>query len=212
MHGPSPSTLHPMAGFPQVVFLNAVVTRSNIAVGDYSYYDDPDGAEHFQDRNVLYHYDFTGDRLVIGRFVAIAKGVQFIMNGANHQLDGFSTYPFSIFGNGWEKGMDPEIFIRQSRGDTTVGNDVWIGRDARILPGVTIGDGAIIGAYAIVASDVPDYAVVVGNPARVVKKRFDDQTIAALEAIAWWHWDAQKITRNLSAIRGNDLAALEAAV
>ncbi len=211
MHGPSPLALHPMEGVRQVVFLRQVVTRPNIEVGDYSYYDDPDGAEHFEERNVLYHYDFYGDRLVIGKFVAIAKGAQFIMNGANHQLDGFSTYPFSIFGKGWETGMDIGVFQRQSRGDTIVGNDIWIGREARILPGVTIGNGAIIGAYAVVASDVPAYAVVVGNPGKIVRMRFGADTVAALDDIAWWDWDAEKITRNLGAIRGNDLAALKAA-
>ena len=211
MHGPSPSTRHPMAGFPQIAFLKQVVTRENIVVGDYSYYDDPDGAEHFQERNVLYHFDFHGDRLVIGKFVAIAKDARFIMNGANHLMEGFSTYPFSIFGNGWEEGMDMSVFQRQSRGDTMVGNDVWIGREARIMPGVTIGNGAIIGAFSVVASDVPAYAVVVGNPGRVIKRRFDDETIATLEEIAWWDWDAEKLTRNLDAIRSNDLAALRAA-
>lgn len=211
MHGPSPATLHPMTGFPQIVFLRQVVNRATIEVGDYSYYDDPDGAEHFEERNVLYHYDFCGDRLVIGRFVAIAKGVQFIMNGANHFMDGFSTYPFSIFGNGWEKGMDMNAFQRQSRGDTTIGHDVWIGREARIMPGVTIGNGAVIGAGSVVASDVPAYAIAAGNPGKPIRKRFDDETIAALEEIAWWHWDAERITRNLGAIRGNDLAALRSA-
>lgn len=211
MHGPSPSALHPMQGFPQIVYLSQVVTRANIEVGAYSYYDDPDGAERFEERNVLYHYDFQGDRLVIGKFVAIAKDVRFIMNGANHLMDGFSTYPFSIFGNGWEKGMNMSEFQRQSRGDTVIGNDVWIGREARVMPGVTIGNGAVIGAFSVVASDVPAYAIVAGNPARMIRRRFDDETIARLEQIAWWNWDAEKLTRNLGAIRSNDLAALAVA-
>ena len=211
MHGPAPSTLYPMAGFPRAVFLKNVVTRPAIEVGDYSYYDDPDGAERFEEKNVLYHYDFYGDRLRIGRFVAIAHGATFIMNGANHLMTGFSTYPFDIFGKGWEKDFDQTAYVAASRGDTVVGNDVWIGREARIMPGVTIGDGAVIGAHSVVASDIPPYAIAVGNPARVVRRRFDDETVAALLDIAWWNWPAERIARNLGAIRGADLDMLKAA-
>jgi len=198
-----------MAGFSQIVFLKNAVTRSNIEVGDYTYYDDPDGAERFEDRNVLYHFDFVGDRLVIGKFVAIAQGAQFIMNGANHLMSGFSTFPFNIFANGWEQGFDVEDYAAASRGDTQIGHDVWIGREARIMPGVTIGNGAIIGAHCVVASDVPAYSIVVGNPGKVLKSRFDDKTINKLDAIAWWDWSSDKIGRNLNAIRGGDLAALQ---
>ena len=211
MHGPAPSTLYPMAGFPRAVFLKNVVTRPAIEVGDYSYYDDPDGAERFEEKNVLYHYDFYGDRLRIGKFVAIAHGATFIMNGANHLMTGFSTYPFDIFGKGWEKDFDQTAYVAASRGDTVVGNDVWIGREARIMPGVTIGDGAVIGAHSVVASDIPPYAIAVGNPARVVRRRFDDETVAALLDIAWWNWPAERIARNLGAIRGADLDMLKAA-
>ena len=211
MHGPAPSTLYPMAGFPRAVFLKNVVTRPAIEVGDYSYYDDPNGAERFEEKNVLYHYDFYGDRLRIGKFVAIAHGATFIMNGANHLMTGFSTYPFDIFGQGWEKDFDQTAYVAASRGDTVVGNDVWIGREARIMPGVTIGDGAVIGAHSVVASDIPAYAIAVGNPARVVRRRFDDETVAALLDIAWWNWPAKKIARNLGAIRGADLDMLKAA-
>jgi virginiamycin A acetyltransferase len=209
MQGPDPQTLYPLPGFPQVVFLKNVITRPTIEVGDYTYYDDPEGAERFEDRNVLYHFDFVGDRLVIGKFCAIARGATFIMNGANHAMDGVSTYPFSIFGNGWEEGTDADA--GQSRGDTTMGHDVWIGTGAVIMPGVTIGNGAIIGAYSVVASDVPAYSIVAGNPARVVKTRFDEAAIAQLEEIAWWDWPVEKISRNLAAIRGKDIEALEIA-
>ena len=211
MHGPAPSTLYPMAGFPRAVFLKNVVTRPSIEVGDYSYYDDPDGAERFEEKNVLYHYDFYGDRLRIGKFVAIAHGATFIMNGANHLMTGFSTYPFDIFGQGWEKDFDQTAYVAASRGDTVVGNDVWIGREARIMPGVTIGDGAVIGAHSVVASDIQPYAIAVGNPARVVRRRFDDATVAVLLDIAWWDWPAERIARNLGAIRGADLDALRTA-
>ncbi|MEQ8748820.1 MAG: CatB-related O-acetyltransferase, partial [Amphiplicatus sp.] len=140
---------------------------------------------------------------------AIATGVRFIMSGANHALDGFSTYPFSIFGRGWE---DPaQNWKKDGRGDTVVGNDVWIGMGATIMPGVYIGDGAIIGARAVVASDVPPYGVSVGNPAETVRRRFNGSTITRLLHVAWWDWPAEKITRNLAAIRGGDIDALERA-
>lgn len=211
MRGPDSATLYPLADYSGAVFLKNVITRSNISVGDYSYYDDPDGAERFEDQNVLYHFEFTGDRLTIGKFVAIARGARFIMNAANHQTSGFSTYPFEIFGNGWEEGFDQQSYVDAGRGDTRIGNDVWIGREAVIMPGVTVGNGAIIGAGAHVAKDVPAYSLVVGNPARIVRQRFDDSTIGALEKIAWWDWPVEKITRNLAAIRGNDLNLLRAA-
>lgn len=210
MHGPHPTTAYPLAGYAHAVFLNNFITRPNIEVGDYTYYDDASGAERFEERNVVHHYEFLGDRLVIGRFCALAAGATFFMNGGNHAMDGFSTYPFNIFGNGWEEGFDPQTWVDASRGDTIVGNDVWIGNGALVMPGVTIGDGAIVAARSVVASDVPAYAVVAGNPARIVRMRFDDRTIARLLDIAWWNWPAETITAHLDAIRGNDLAALEA--
>ena len=209
--GPDPATRHPLPGHDRVVFLRNVVTRSNIEVGDYTYYDDPEGAGRFEDENVLHHYEFMGDRLVIGRFCALASGVRFVMNGANHAMDGFSTYPFNIFGHGWEAGFDPATWTRASRGDTVVGNDVWIGMDALVMPGVTIGDGAIVATRSTVVGDVPPYTVVGGNPARPLRTRFDEATIARLLALRWWDWDAGRITRNLDAIRGHDLEALERA-
>ena len=206
-NGPDPKNPYPLSATKQVAFLNAVIDHPMIDVGDYSYYDDPAGPENFVERCVRYHFEHMGDRLVIGKFCAIAAGVQFIMNGANHALDGVSTYPFAIFGNGWE---DPEIdWAAGSRGDTIVGNDVWIGTQAVILPGVTIGDGAIIGAHAVVGSDVPPYGIAVGNPAKTMKTRFSESVVERLLAIAWWHWPAKKITANIGAIRGGDLDALE---
>jgi virginiamycin A acetyltransferase len=210
MHGPDPRTRHPLGGAPHTVFLNTVITRPTIEVGDFTYYHDPDGPEAFEDRNVLYHFDFIGDRLRIGRFCALATGARFIMNGANHALGGFSTYPFNIFGGGWEEGFDLASVTDGLRGDTVVGNDVWIGREATVMPGITIGDGAIVGAQAVVASPVPPYAVVAGNPARIVRYRFCEDTIETLLDIAWWHWTPDKIARNLDAIRGADLDRLGA--
>ncbi len=211
MHGPDPNTTYPLAGFPRTVFLKNVITRPNIEVGDYTYYDDPGGAERFEDNNVLHHFEFHGDKLIIGRFTAIATGVRFVMNGANHAMGGFSTYPFNIFGCDWEKGFDPQTWLAGGRGDTVVGNDVWIGADTMIMPGVTIGDGAIIAARSVVASDIPPYAVAGGNPAKMIRTRFDDETIARLLSIAWWDWTAEKISRYVDAIRGGDLEVLAAA-
>ncbi len=211
MHGPDPNTIYPLAGFPQTVFLKNLITRPNIEVGDYTYFDDPDGAERFEDNNVLYHYAFHGDRLVIGRFTAIARGARFIMNGANHAMEGFSTYPFNIFNGGWEKGFDQQTWTDAGRGDTVVGNDVWIGTDVTVMPGTVIGDGAIVAARSVVAGDLPPYAIAGGNPAKVIRLRYDEETIARLLSIAWWNWPADKITRNLDAIRGNDIDTLAAA-
>ncbi|HEV7257466.1 MAG TPA: CatB-related O-acetyltransferase [Bosea sp. (in: a-proteobacteria)] len=205
---PDPLTRHPIPGWKGTAFLKAIVDHPLIEVGDYSYYDDSRGPEHFVARCVRYHFDFIGDRLIIGRFVAIAQAAQFVMNGANHPMDGFSTYPFQMFGI---EGA-PDVTAHAHRGDTVIGNDVWIGREAVIMPGVSIGDGAIIGTRAQVVKDVPPYAVVVGNPGRVVKLRFPEETIAALLAIRWWDWDAGKIARNVQAIAGADIDALRAAV
>jgi virginiamycin A acetyltransferase len=212
MTGPDPDTLHPLAVTEQVVFLKPLAEgRANVTVGDYSYYDDPDEAEAFFDRNVRYHFDFVGDRLVIGPFCAVGRGVQIIMNGATHAMGGFSTFPFNIFGHGWEDGFDPATWTAENRGDTVIGPDVWIGTEAMILPGVTIGAGAIVAARAVVTADVPPYSVVGGNPARVLRTRFDADTVARLMAVAWWDWPRDKLARNLDAVRGADIAALEAA-
>ncbi|MCA1297572.1 CatB-related O-acetyltransferase [Stappia indica] len=211
MHGPDPNTRYPFAGEPHTVFLKTVISRPSIEVGDYTYYHDPEHADRFEDRNVLYHFDFIGDRLVIGRYCALATGVRFIMNGANHAMGGFSTYPFNIFGGGWEEGFDFASISEGLRGDTVVGNDVWLGRDALVMPGVTIGDGAIVGAGSTVAADVPPYAVVAGNPARIVRYRFDTDTVDTLLAIAWWNWPTDKVSRHLDAIRGADLDRLRQA-
>lgn len=207
--GPDPNNPEPMKGFPQVGYLKNFITTENILVGDYTYYDDPAGPGRFQD-NVLYHFPFIGDKLIIGRFCAIARDVQFIMNGANHDQSGFSTYPFQIFGQGWEAATAPKAEPNH-KGDTVIDHDVWIGYRATIMPGVHIGSGAIIASHAVVTRDVPAYGVVGGNPAQLIRQRFDANTIAALLEIAWWHWDAAKITHHLEAIRGCDLAALRLA-
>jgi virginiamycin A acetyltransferase len=207
MQGPSPELRHPIPGSERLAFLKNVVTRPTIEVGDYTYYDDPAGAEQFE-RNVLYHFDFVGDRLVIGRYCSIAAETRFIMNGGNHATDWFTTFPFPVFGEGWESAM-PEAWPH--RGDTVVGHDVWIGYGVTIMPGVNIGNGAIIATKAVVTKDVPAYAIVGGHPAELIRFRFDEETRATLEEIAWWDWDREKVTRNVQAICAGDLEALKAA-
>lgn len=212
--GPEPTSKYPFEGLnlsddicKSTVFLKNSITRHNIIVGDYSYYSDPENAHDFENKNVLYHYAFSKEKLIIGNFCAIATGAKFIMSSANHKIDGFSSYPFFIFGRGWEKDFD--MASLPYKGDTVVGNDVWIGYDATIMPGVTIGDGAIIGAKALVTKNVPPYAIVGGNPAKIIRMRFDEQTITQLLEIAWWKWPGEKISRNISAIIGNDLDKLK---
>ncbi|GGZ01963.1 CatB-related O-acetyltransferase [Pseudoduganella plicata] len=209
MHGPHPDTPFPMPGFPQVCYLKNVVDDPQIEIGEYTYYDDPDGHENFR-RNVLYLFPFIGDKLRIGRFCALARGVKFIMNGANHQMDGISTYPFFIFGNGWESARPAEGDLPY-KGDTVIGNDVWIGYDVLIMPGVTIGDGAIVAARSVVTADVPPYTIAGGNPAKPLRARFDADTVRRLQAIAWWDRPVDWISAHLPLIRGGDVAALESA-
>ncbi|WP_428642729.1 CatB-related O-acetyltransferase [Roseibium sp.] len=211
MHGPSPDTLHPFNGEPHTVFLKNVITRPTIEVGEFTYYNDLEDAAGFENRNVRYHFDFLGDRLKIGRFCALAQGTTFIMSGANHAMTGFSTYPFNIFCDAWRETFDPATIFDHLKGDTIVEHDVWFGTNATVMPGVTICSGAIIGANAVVASDVPPFAVVVGNPGRIIRLRFDESTIERLLDIAWWNWPLERITRHLAAIRGADIEALEAA-
>jgi virginiamycin A acetyltransferase len=206
LHGADPKDKHPMKGFPQICFIQNTVSNPNILIGDYTYYDDPEDSENFE-RNVLYHFPFVGDRLIIGKFCALARGVKFIMNGANHKMDGFSTYPFQIFGNGWEK-IDPQPDELPYKGDTVIGNDVWIGYEAVIMPGVQVGDGAIIAAKSVVVSNVLPYTIVGGNPAKCIRQRFEDDVIQALLEVAWWNWDIEKITRNLEKIVAADIEAL----
>lgn len=205
--GPNPNSKIPIPGVDQVVFLKNIVQSPNIQVGDYSYIDDPKGNADFES-NVLYHFPFIGDKLIIGKFCALADKVTFIMNGANHPLDGFSTFPFYIFGNGWEASA-PMPDQLPYKGDTRIGNDVWIGYDATVMPGVKVGDGAIVASKSVVTKDVPAYAIVAGNPAQIVKYRYGEKTVEELLEVAWWDWPAETITRALSIITSGDLDALK---
>lgn len=197
---------HPMPGHDRVAFLRAVVTDPRIVVGDYTYYDDPEGPEHFQERAFLYGYG--PERLVIGKYCALAARTRFLMPGANHADRGPSTFPFGIFGGGWEHTMDL-VMSAASKGDTHIGNDVWIGYDALILPGVTIGDGAVVAAASVVAADVPAYAIVGGNPARVLRCRFSTDDVARLLRVAWWNWPVELVTEHAREIMAGTPAGLE---
>lgn len=201
-YGPDPACAHPNPSLKRICFIKNTVSRPNIIIGDYTYYDDPEDSENFE-AHVTHHYDFIGDKLIIGKFTAIAKGVEFVMNGANHRMASVTTYPFSLMLHGWEKSI-PALDELPLKGDTVVGNDVWIGQNVTVLPGVHIGDGAIIGANSVVARDVPPYAVAAGNPCRIIRKRFDDELIEFLLELKWWDWDAEKIFRNMELLCAPD--------
>ncbi|MEU3497023.1 CatB-related O-acetyltransferase [Kitasatospora cineracea] len=195
---PDPTTLHPLPAHQRVVFLEPLVTSPTIDVGAYTYYDDPDGATEFEHRNVLYAYG--PEKLVIGKYCAIASGTRFLMAGAEHPTTGVSTYPFTMFGGRWAEETLDIVTAMPSRGDTVVGNDVWFGYQATVMPGVRIGDGAIIAAGAVVTADVPPYTIVGGNPARTIRRRFDDADVERLQRAAWWDWPADLVTEHARTI------------
>ena len=202
--------IYPRVKDKQIVYLKNIIKDSSIEVGDYTIYHD---FEHnpmdFEKNNVLYHYPINGDKLKIGRFCSIACGAKFIFTSANHTMHSLSTYSFPIFFEEW--GLDAKN-IRDAwdnKGDIVVGNDVWIGYEAVILSGVTIGDGAIIGSRAVVTKDIPPYTIVGGVPAKPIRKRFDEDTITKLESIQWWNWDEERIAKSITAIQSGDIGALE---
>lgn len=202
--------VYPRTGDTQIVYLKNVITRPNIEVGDYTIYNDfQRDPRDFEKNNVLYHYPINGDRLTIGKFSSIACGAKFLFTSANHALGALSTYTFPIFFEEWDLPRGEVASAWDNRGGIAVGNDVWIGFEAVILSGVTIGDGAIIGARAVVTKDVPPYTIVGGVPAKTIRRRFDDSTIAALEAIRWWDWEEARIRRAIPAIKAGDIEALK---
>lgn len=201
-----PEKIYPRTGDRQIVYLRSVVTNPDIEIGEYTIYNDfVNDPRDFEKNNVLYHYKINRDKLKIGKFCSIACGAKFLFNSANHTLGSLSTYTFPIFFEEWE--LDPKNVAEawDNKGDIVVGNDVWIGFEAVILSGVKIGDGAIIGARAVVTKDVEPYTIVGGVPARPIRKRFDDKTIEELLRIRWWDQDAEKIKENLPAIMSGDI-------
>jgi len=206
-YGPDPDSIYPNENIRQICFIKNVVKNPNIQIGEYTYYDDKDGAENFED-HVTHFYDFIGDKLIIGKFCAIARGIEFIMNGANHRMRSVTTYPFNIMGGGWEKSA-PTLRDMPIKGDTVVGNDVWIGQNVTVMPGIKIGDGAIIAANSTVTKDVPAYHIAGGNPARIIRKRFDDELISYLLELKWWDWSLKKIFENLDVLCSSDLTAIK---
>ena len=195
---PSPENIFPKSGVNFMTNVKPTVKNPNIVVGDFTYFSDVDFEKH-----VTHHYDFIGDKLIIGKFCQIAAGVEFMMNGANHQMNAVSTFPFYVM-DGWD-AKPPAFSDLPIKGDTVVGNDVWIGQNATILPGVHIGDGAIIGCNSVVASDVPAYTLVAGNPARPIRKRFDDELIDLLEKFCWWDKSIEEIKALVPLLMCGDL-------
>ena len=210
---PTPDTLHPVplpdgTRHQGTVFLNAAIDHPRFEVGDYTYYSDHNPPEDVAARIAPYLYDFSPEKLVIGRFCQIASGVQFITASANHRYDGISTFPFAVFDPGDDPMARPSM--PDPGRDTIIGNDVWIGTGAVILPGAKIGSGVIIGAGSVVRGRVPDFAIVAGNPATVVRKRFSEADIARLIDIAWWDWPIETILAHEAAICGGDVDRLHA--
>jgi virginiamycin A acetyltransferase len=199
MKTPDKNQKFPLPHYDRLCFLKNIITNPNIIVGDYTYYDDFEDVHNFE-KNVKYHFDFTGDKLIIGKFCMIASDVTFIMNGANHLTDAITTYPFAIFGGSWQDAMEGKMY--PYKGDTIIGNDVWIGYKATIMAGVTIGDGAIIAAHSVVTKDVEPYSIVGGNPAKLIKKRFSEERIQQFLDMAWWNWDIEKISANVKFLTG----------
>ena len=204
--------IYPRSQGHSTVYLQNVVTDPSISVGDYTIYDDfVNVPRDFQHNNVLYHYPINRERLVIGKFCSIACGAKFLFNSANHTLRSLSTYIFPVLFEEW--GLDvariPEAW--DNRGDIVIGNDVWIGYDAVVLAGVTVGDGAIIAARAVVTKDVPPYTIVGGVPARPIRKRFADAEIDQLLELKWWDWPEEKIARSIGVIQSGDLEGLKRA-
>ena len=182
---PNPNTIFPN-DYGTTCFVKNVVKAPNVTIGDYTYYDDDKHPEDFEKNNILFNYPEFGDHLMIGKFCQIASGTKFIMGPANHRLCSVTTYPFNVFGGEWTNRTPPHMEQLPRKGNTVIGNDVWIGRESVIMPGVKIGDGAIIAGYSVVAKDVPAYTVFGGNPAKFIKNRFDDELTALLLKFRWW--------------------------
>lgn len=205
-YGPNPNSIYPNPNIKSLCYIKNVVKNPNIIIGDYTYYDDVNNPEDFE-RHVTHHYEFIGDKLIIGKFCAIGKGIEFIMNGANHRMNSVTTYPFNIMGNGWEIST-PSLCDLPIKGDTVIGNDVWFGQNVTVMPGIHIGDGCIIGANTTVAKDIPPYSVAAGNPCRVIRKDLTINDRVPFE-IKWWDWSPEKILKNLDVLCSHDIEKIK---
>lgn len=202
---PNPNTVHPIPGYDKEIYVKPTIKNSNIIVGDFTYIADSEFESH-----VTHHYEWNGDKLIIGKFCQIAAGVEFVMNGANHQMNAVSTFPFYTL-EGWDM-EPPAVSDMPLKGDTVIGNDVWIGQNAVILPGVHIGDGAIIGANSMVGSDVSPYTIVAGNPATEIRKRFDDELIQLLLDFKWWNKSVEEINQLIPLLTCGNLEKVKAEI
>ena len=201
--------IYPRTGDRETVYLKNVIDNPNIQIGDYTIYNDfVHDPREFRKNNVLYHYPINKDRLIIGKFCSIACGAKFLFNSANHKMASLSTYTFPLFFEEWDLEKENVAQAWDQKGDIIIGNDVWIGYEAVILSGVTIGDGAVIGCRAVVTKDIPPYTIVGGVPAKPIRKRFDEETIKELQKIKWWDWPEEKITEKIQAIQAGDLEGL----
>lgn len=205
MTAPNPNTVHPIAGYDKEIYVKPTIKNPNIIVGDFTYIADSKFESH-----VTHHYDFIGDKLIIGKFCQIAAGVEFVMNGANHQMNAVSTFPFYTL-EGWTMNPPAKSDL-PFKGDTVIGNDVWIGQNATILPGVHIGDGAIIGANSVVGSDVEPYTIVVGNPAEAIRYRFDEDLTELLLKFKWWDKPIEEINELIPILTSSDLDKVKAEI
>lgn len=201
--------IYPRTGDRETVYLKNVIDNPNIQIGDYTIYNDfVHDPREFRKNNVLYHYPINKDRLIIGKFCSIACGAKFLFNSANHKMASLSTYTFPLFFEEWDLEKENVAQAWDQKGDIIIGNDVWIGYEAVILSGVTIGDGAVIGCRAVVTKDIPPYTIVGGVPAKPIRKRFDEETIKELQKIKWWDWPEEKIAGKIPAIQAGDLEEL----
>ena len=202
--------IYPRTGDKETIYFKHVITNPNITVGDFTMYSDfVNDPTLFENNNVLYHYPINHDKLQIGKFCSIACGAKFLFNSANHTLSSLSTYPFPLFFEEWGLEKKDVTNAWDNKGDIVIGNDVWIGYEAVVLAGVTIGDGAIIGTRAVVTKNVPPYTIVGGVPAKPIKKRFSEETISALLEIQWWNWSKERIARNIGAIQCGNIEQLK---
>lgn len=203
MAAPDKTNKYPLKDYKNLCFLKNIIKNPNIIVGDFTYYDDIETTENFE-KNVKYHFDFIGDKLIIGKFCMIASDTIFIMNGGNHLSESISCFPFAIFGEDCQNAMKGKSY--PTKGDTIIENDVWIGFNVTIMPGVRVGNGAILAANSVITKDVGNYCIVGGNPAVLIRKRFPEEIINKLINLKWWDWEVDRITQNLHALTGSDLS------